>query len=367
MKIGILGVGKLGLCFALNLERAGHHVLGIDISETYVKQLNDKTFSSYEPQVNPLLQQSTNFKASTHIADVLTDTYDLLFIMVATPSVPGGGYDHHQIERIAGALINFGRREKTVHLVIGCTVMPGYCDELQKQLAEYNYLVSYNPEFIAQGNIIEDQLYPDQILIGEANKQAGDMLEAVYKTLCKSSPVVCRMSRISAEIAKLATNCFLTTKISFANSIGDLATKAGAEPDKILAAIGADQRIGTKYLRYGYGFGGPCFPRDNRALNAYATSHNYEMLIGKATDEVNRQHLKFQLEDLLARHSSNEVIVFNEVSYKPGTVIIEEAQQLELAIGVAKAGRKVLIREKQAVIEQLRSIHGALFMYEVLS
>lgn len=367
MKIGILGVGKLGLCFALNLERAGHEVLGIDVSEAYVKQLNDKSFFSYEPQVSTLLQQSTNFKASTHISDILTDTYGLLFVMVATPSVPGGGYDHHQIERVAGALINFGKRQKPIHLVIGCTVMPGYCDELQKQLQDYNYLVSYNPEFIAQGNIIEDQLYPDQILIGEANGEAGDVLEVVYQSLCKSTPAVCRMSRVSAEIAKLATNCFLTTKISFANSIGDLATKAGAEPDKILAAIGADQRIGNKYLRYGYGFGGPCFPRDNRALNVYAASHNYDMLIGKATDEVNRQHLQFQLSQLLGNTPPEEVIVFTEVCYKPGTVIIEEAQQLELAIGVAKAGRKVLIREKEAVITQLQSIHGSLFMYEVLN
>lgn len=367
MKIGILGVGKLGLCFALNLERAGYEILGIDISENYVQQLNDKTFQSYEPQVSNMLAISKHFTASTHIADVLIDEYDLLFVMVATPSVPGGGYDHYQIERIAGALINFGKRNKQIHLVIGCTVMPGYCDELQKQLDAYNYLVSYNPEFIAQGNIIEDQLYPDQLLIGEANTEAGDKLEAIYSKLCKSKPTVCRMGRLSAEIAKLATNCFLTTKISFANSVGDLAIKAGAEPDKILAAIGADSRIGNKYLKYGYGFGGPCFPRDNRALNAYAAIQNFDMLIGKATDNVNTQHLQFQLSELLAKYGKDELIVFNEVSYKPGTVIIEESQQLALAVAVAQAGRKVLIREKPAVIEQLQKLYANLFAYEVLS
>lgn len=367
MKIGILGVGKLGLCFALNLERAGYEVLGIDISETYVQQLNDKSFQSYEPQVNELLASSKGFTASTHIADALIDTYDLLFVMVATPSVPGGGYDHHQIERIAGALINFGKRNKQINLVIGCTVMPGYCTELQKQLEAYNYLVSYNPEFIAQGNIIEDQLYPDQVLIGEGNAEAGDKLEAIYNKLCKSIPTMCRMDTLSAEIAKLATNCFLTTKISFANSIGDLAVKAGAQPDKILAAIGADSRIGNKYLKYGYGFGGPCFPRDNRALNAYATTQEIDLLIGKATDNINAQHLQFQLAQLLAKHEQDEQITFTEVTYKPGTVIIEESQQLALAVATAKAGRKVLIREKPAVITQLQQLYPNLFSYEVLS
>ena len=367
MKIGILGVGKLGLCFALNLERCGHEVLGIDISESYVQQLNQKTFQSHEPQVNELLSLSKNFRASSHIADVLVNDYDLLFVMVATPSVPGGGYDHYQIERITGALVNFGQRDKPIHLVIGCTVMPGYTAELQKQLHDYNYILSYNPEFIAQGNIIEDQLYPDQVLIGEGNAEAGDMLETVYGTLCKSKPTICRMDPLSAEITKLATNCFLTTKISFANSIGDLATQAGADAEKILAAIGSDSRIGNKYLKYGFGFGGPCFPRDNRALNAYAETQGNEMLIGKATDNVNRQHLQFQLSKILAKHKAEELIIFNEVSYKPGTVIIEESQQLALAVAVAQAGRKVLVREKPLVIELLKEKYGNLFAYEVLS
>ncbi|MBK8659429.1 MAG: UDP-glucose/GDP-mannose dehydrogenase family protein [Bacteroidetes bacterium] len=367
MTIGILGIGKLGLCFGLNLERAGYTVVGVDISESYVKQLNDKSFCSYEPQVNEWLQHARHLTVHTQIDQVLIEPISLTFVMVATPSLPDGGYDHSQIERVVEQLIVFGHTVQRVDLVIGCTVMPGYCDTLQERLAPFNYQVSYNPEFIAQGSIIHDQLYPDQILIGEADAAIGDALEAIYRNMCKSDFTVCRMNRISAEIAKLATNCFLTTKISFANSVGDLATTAGADAEKILEAIGADSRIGSKYLKYGFGFGGPCFPRDNRALNLFARNSGYNLLISEATDNVNRQHLQFQYEQYMKDYKPDEVIVFDEVVYKPGTVILEEAQPLELAKRLVKSGRKVLIKEKVAIIEELTKQYGSLFQYELKS
>jgi nucleotide sugar dehydrogenase len=361
MHIGILGTGKLGLCFGLNLERSGFRITGVDVHEDYINALNQKTFFSHEPQVNELLRASLNFTATSHIQEVLTDDVKVLFVMVATPSLPDGAYDHAQIERVAGALINFGKRNSAIHLVIGCTVMPGYTQTLQTRLAEYNYTVSYNPEFIAQGNIIHDQLYPDQILIGEANEDIGDILENIYHKLCKSNPRICRMDALSAEICKIATNCFLTTKISFANSIGDLATKAGANPEHILAAIGADSRIGEKYLQYGFGFGGPCFPRDNRALNLFAQQTNYRMLIGEATDKVNQQHLDFQYEQLLAE--GRDEYFFDEVTYKQGTVILDESQKLALAVKLAIAGKKVILTEKEAVIVELEKNFKNLFEY----
>jgi len=362
MNIGILGIGKLGLCFGLNLEQCGYSVTGVDVYEAYVQALNAKSYFSHEPQVNELLSRSSRFRATTSIADVLSDDTSVLFVMVATPSLPTGAYDHSQIERVAEELIAFGKRKQTVHLAIGCTVMPGYCATLQAKLSEYNYTVSYNPEFIAQGNIIYDQRYPDQILIGEGSPAAGDLLVSIYKSLCQNSPTVCRMDPLSAEICKIATNCFLTTKISFANSIGDLAMKAGADPEKILQAIGADSRIGQKYLQYGDGFGGPCFPRDNRALNLFAQQTDYRLLIGEATDEVNRQHLDFLFEQAL---HTPEAITFDEVTYKKGTVILDESQRLALAMKLANAGKRVIIIEKQAVIDELMLRHGDLFIYRL--
>lgn len=361
--IVVLGIGKLGLCFALNLEKSGYNVLGVDVFQEYVEKINAKTLTSHEPKVEQYLQEVTNFQAITNVQKALDSDSTLIFVMVATPTCQDNGYDHWQIERVVQQIVDHGKSEFRRELVIGCTTMPGYCDTIAERLAPYNYAVSYNPEFIAQGNIIHDQQYPDQVLIGEADTEAGDKIAVVYHRMCKNEPTFCRMSRLSAEICKLATNCFLTTKISFANSIGDLALKVGAEPDKILAAIGADSRIGGKYLKYGFGFGGPCFPRDNRALGKFADNHAYELLISKATDEVNRRHLDFQIQDYLQRYDEDETIVFDHVSYKKGSVLIEESQQLALAAALAQAGRKVLVKDKKAVIEQVEKLYTGLFDY----
>ncbi len=366
MRIGILGVGKLGLCFALNIEQKGFQVIGIDTNESYVNQLNNKSFYSFEPKVNELLRASKNFSISSNIELALENDINILFVMVATPSETDGSYNHAQIERVAEQLIKFGKREQTTHLVIGCTTMPGYCDSLARKLESCNYTVNYNPEFIAQGNIIENQKNPDQVLIGEANAEAGNAIVEVYEKMCENKPVYCRMSRLSAEIAKIATNCFLTTKISFANSIGDLAIKVGAEPEKILAAIGADSRIGNKYLQYGFGFGGPCFPRDNIALGHFAEQNGYELLISKATDSVNKKHLEFQFEDYMNNFSKENSIVFDGITYKKGSTLLDESQQLQLATLLANAGRKVIIKDVSKVVDEVRTIYGNLFEYEIV-
>ena len=363
--LGIIGIGKLGICFALNAARKGYHVLGVDVSQDYVDQVNNKTIKSAEPLVVDYLAQTQNLTASTQIADLISPLYDKIFIFVATPSLPDGSYDHSQVERVCKELISFGKREHPVHLVIGCTTMPGYCDELAKKMEPYNYTVSYNPEFIAQGNIIKDQQQPDQVLIGEASETAGNLIQEVYENICENTPTFCRMDRLSAEIAKIATNCFLTTKISFANSIGDLAIQTGADKEKILQAIGADSRIGPKYLNYGFGFGGPCFPRDNRALGKFAEANNYKLLLSEATDEVNKKHLAFQLNQLLQKHPKGSIVTFDGVSYKKGSSLLDESQQLALALQLVQEGRKVEITDSKTVIDQLEHLYPGVFILKV--
>ncbi len=365
--IAVIGIGKLGLCFALNLELVGYQVTGLDVDASYVAQVNAKTLRSHEPQVEALLAGSQNFVATTDWNAVMTPEIQLYFIVVATPSLPDGGYDHVQVDALLARFAAMGKSDVAKHLVIMCTTMPGYCDTVAEHMAALNYHISYNPEFIAQGTIVRDQQFPDQVLIGEASVEAGDAIEAVYRRMCIETPTFCRMSRISAEIAKLATNCFLTTKISFANSIGDLAAKVGAEPDKILAAIGADQRIGNKYLRYGFGYGGPCFPRDNRALGKFGQLSGMQVLLSEATDEVNRRHLDFQFAQYCAQYGPDQEIVFETVTYKPGTTILEESQQLALALRLAQAGRKVRVRDLAPVVAELRALHGALFAYDIIT
>ena len=128
--------------------------------------------------------------------------------MVHTPSLPNGKYDHQYIEGLKEKLISFGVQKHTKHLVINCTTFPGYCDELQKELEDYNYTVSYNPEFIAQGTILKDQVNADMVLIGEANSHVGNVIQNIYMDHCTSNPRICRMSRISSEITKLSFKLF---------------------------------------------------------------------------------------------------------------------------------------------------------------
>lgn len=364
-KIGVIGIGKLGICFALNLERSGFEVWGIESNETYLASLKSGNFESTEPDVKTLLEKSTNLHLTGDINCLVEQEIQDVFIMVATPSLADGGYDHSQVERVIDNLISITDTTTVRHLYVGCTTMPSYCNDLAIRIAEHGYTVTYNPEFIAQGAIIHDQLYADQVLIGEANEEVGDRLQGIYEKMVKSAPVYCRMDPLSAEIAKLATNCFLTTKISFANSIGDLAMQAGADPAKILSAIGSDSRIGGKYLGYGFGFGGPCFPRDNRALGKFGELVDYPLRLSKATDQVNDEHFEFQLKQYLNNFQDEQDILFEGVAYKKGTSQITESQQLRLAVALAQKGRKVVILDSQEVVEQIKALHPGLFSYQL--
>jgi UDPglucose 6-dehydrogenase len=361
-KIAVIGIGRMGLCFALNLEKAGYEVLGIDVNSEYVRSVNNKSFSSPEPGLEAALQSANFFYAHDTLEALQSFPASLLFITVATPAAKQG-YDHTIVDDVLRSLYNLKLSVFRKDIVIMCTALPGYCDAKATEALQHNYFISYNPEFIAQGSILQNQRYPDQVLIGEADAAAGDKLEAVYKKLCLNNPAVCRMSPLSAEIAKLATNCFLTMKISFANAIGDLAEKVGADTTNILAAVGADSRIGVKFLQYGFGFGGPCFPRDNRALFFFAEQQGYELLLSAATDEINKRHLHFQAEQYMKKYAVGECIHFYGVTYKPGTIILEESQPLALAAKMANAGRKIIIHEREEVILQLRAEFGERFEY----
>ena len=361
-KISILGIGKLGLCFALNAEKNGYKILGVDINENYINKLKNKKFSSDEFGVNNLLKSSNNIKFSHNIVDALKFSKNI-FIFVDTPSKKNGEYDHSKIDRIIKQLKKFKLKSK-LNLVIGCTVMPGYCEKLQKNLGQ-KYKVGYNPEFIAQGTIIKDQQYPDMVLIGSKYKDLSNMIKKINCDIAKNKPRVSIMSTTEAEIAKLSLNCFLTTKISFANMIGDLAIKSNCNPAKILQSIGSDSRIGSKYLNYGYGFGGPCFPRDNVALGKYAKKIGNYYDISKATDYCNIKHLKFQADQIL-KSNKNKKINFKYVTYKKESVSIEKSQKLALAVKIAKK-TKVTIHERKKVLDIIKNKYKDLFKYKEIS
>lgn len=362
-KVSLIGIGKLGLCLALTFEKFGYNVLGCDIDDRYVNQINDRTFDSDEEGVNEALQRCENFKATTVLGDCVEHS-DILFLLVATPSLANGKYDHTQVDGVVEQLLLLPRPSTHKQLIVCCTTMPEYCDTVQERLSGHNYTVSYNPEFIAQGTILRDQENASLVLIGEGSPTAGDMIQQIYENTTVSDPTIARMSRHQAEICKIALNCFLTTKISFANMVGDIARFAGLNPKPILKAIGSESRISPLYLNYGYGYGGPCFPRDNRALAIYAKEKGVDALISLASDEFNTQHLKYQVELFKQQHDVSEPILFEYVTYKPQSTMLVESQQLLFAKTLAEDGYDVIIRERKSVIKELRELYDDLFYYQ---
>ncbi len=363
-RVAVVGIGRIGLCWALNLDRVGYSVLGVDTNRERVEEIRTKALRTTEPGVEEALRAARDLKVEDDPARIAEFGPALVFVAVDTHVPEGAGYDGSRVDRVMADLYPL-KPSRRVELALVCTTPPGFCDSRSHIAKNHGYALSYAPGFVAQGSILRDQQHPDQILIGEADETAGDALEALFRSVCLNQPSIHRMSPLSAEIAKLATNCALTMKIAFANAIGDLAMEVGADAERILAAVGADSRIGNEFMRYGFGYGGPCLPRDNRALNCFAQQHGRELLQAEATDEMNRRHLSFQLAHFLHAYAAGEPIHFQSVAYKPGTEMMEESQPLALALGLMGAGRKVVIHESRAVVEQLRERFGDSFQYSV--
>jgi len=362
--ISVIGIGKLGLCLALVLERAKYNVMGCDVRKDYIELINDKVFKTIEPDVEKYLKESNNFEATIDFKETINFS-DIIFITVKTTSLPDGEYDCSQVDKVIDNIISLGVSENTKQIIISCNVNPGYSDEVQEKLKNYNYIVNYNPEWIAQGSIIHDQEYPDLVVIGENDERSGDIIKKIYNNICLNKPIFHRMDRLSAEITKISLNCSLISRISMANMIGEMAIRSGVNPDKILNAIGSDSRIGHKYFKYGFGYGGPCFYRDAKAFNNYSGKLNIKSSMVIAAEEINKNHLKFQINEFLNDNSKEELVVLNSITYKPGVTLIEESQKLLFAVEIAKAGYKVVIKEHIDVIKQVKNIYGDLFKYKI--
>lgn len=381
--VSIFGIGRLGLCMGLCLERAGFKVTGVDNNADYVLKINNKTLISYEPRVEDYIKQSSNFQATTSINKGLENS--LIFIVVPTPN--GGGdrfYDHSILSNLLEQFSNLNVKNK--HLVICCTVMPGYIDNIGREIIKNceGCTLSYHPEFIAQGDIINGYTHPDFVLIGEGSAEAGDMIEYVSRRVTCNNPSIKRMTPLEAEITKISVNGFITTKIAYANLIGDTCTEYGVNPDVVLDAIGSDSRIGNKYLKYGYSYGGPCFPRDTMALSQAIESVGLRPRIVKSVQKCNNDHIEYQAECQLEyqldelqleyqvdkRQTDCQVrnYKFTDVCYKEKCTvpIIEHSAKLKIAHILAKKGYNVVISDRSHVIKEVVKEYGNIFQYEII-
>ena len=339
MKIGLIGAGRLGICLALLIERAGFDVIASDVREDYVERLQNKVIFTNEPYVQDYLSQSENIEFTTD-NQKLIDESDIIFTLVQTPSLEDGSYDVSAVWKVVLDLQNSNVEGKS--FVVGCTTNPGDCDEFQKTLLDMD--VYYNPEFIAQGSIIKDLQNADMVLLGGKGKHLEALKELYYLIQYGFKDAnVHTMSAKAAELTKIAVNCFLTTKISYANMIGEVLalSKLDGEIDTVLNAIGSDSRIGNKYLNFGFGFGGPCFPRDNRAFAAHAKSVGVQHNIGFTTDAFNEEHAEFIKEYFMHKNKKHLPFAFKYLTYKPGIDILTESQQYRLCVDLLNEGYHV--------------------------
>lgn len=337
-KISVIGVGKLGLPLALLLDSEGYDVMGCDVNEKYVESLKDKSFSSNEPYIDELLQDS-KMSFTTNAVETFKHS-SLIFILVQTPSEEGGAYSHKYIDQIVEKIIDNNVRDKT--LVISSTVMPYYCESIQKKLEPLNVFVVYNPEFIAQGSIIDGLKGSDIVLMGGEN--IPQSLLDIYKTIMDKEPNFKILSLTGAEIAKISINCYLTLKICFANMIGEIAINSNEEENinSIMDAIGSDSRIGKKYLSYGFPAGGVCLPRDQKALNSHAHFAWVHTKFLHAIDDENKRHLEYMVKYYKKKNQDKNVpFTFSYLGYKEGVDILTESYQLKLCIELLREGYKV--------------------------
>lgn len=357
--LSVIGLGKLGSPMAAVFASKGFNVVGLDLNQDFVAALNDGRAPVVEPQLQEMITANRDrLRATTDYVDAIHST-DISFVIVPTPSGPDATFSNRYmiaaLEQIGAALKTKGGYHV---VVVTSTVMPGSTDAELRPVLEAasgrkvgeELGLCYNPEFIALGSVVRDMLHPDMILIGQSDEKAGAMLETVYRSSTNTAPEFHRMNLVNAELCKISVNTYVTTKISYANMIGAICDRLpGADADVVTAAVGADSRIGRKYLKPAIGYAGPCFPRDNKAFSALGRRLGVNTALAEATDTINSFQIQRLLGAVEARANPGATIAVLGMSYKPLTGVIEESQGVELAGELAKAGFKVVVSDPLAL------------------
>jgi UDPglucose 6-dehydrogenase len=358
MQVSVIGLGRLGTPLVAVLANAGHEVTGVDVRTDAVEALSAGRSPVDEPGVADLLERNRRrVRATTDVATVAAS--DVTFIVVPTPSLPSGLFSNQRVIDATTAVGSALKGGAAYHVVIvTSTVAPRSMDaEIRPALERASGRtvgesigLCYNPKFIALGSVVRDLTRPDFVLIGESDGRAGAVVETIHRSFIAERGQVRRMSCINAEIAKLAVNTFVTTKISYANMLAELCERLpGADVDVVTGAVGLDRRVGPSYLKGAVGYGGPCFPRDNAAFAAVGASVGVNAALAVATDAMNRHQLSRLVEIVLAHTTdgTNRVGVLG-LSYKTDTSVVEESPGLLLANRLARGGFPVTVFDPAA-------------------
>lgn len=370
--VSVIGLGKLGACIAACYAARGFTTIGVDINPTTIQCVNAGEPPVFEPALADMMRRGRGrLRATLDYGEAIKAT-DVSFIVVPTPSDSDGRFSLRFVKAAARELGQALAAKTSYHLVVlTSTVLPGSTEYGVLPVLEaasgkrcgVDFGLCYSPQFIALGSVIRDFLNPDLVLIGESDSQAGEMLACLTQRVVDKQPAIARMNWVNAELAKISVNTYVTMKITFANMLAALCERLpGADVDVVTGAIGCDSRIGARYLKGALGYGGPCFPRDNLALAYLARQIGEPALLAEATDTYNRAIVDRLLTRIRAYLSPGARIAILGLAYKPETNVVEEAQGIKLAQGLAHAGFEVVVHDPLA-LGIAREVLGDRVMY----
>lgn len=349
MRIAMIGAGYVGLVSGACLADFGHEVVCIDKDEGKVKALLGGKIPIYEPGLEELIERNVRERRLT-FRTTLSETVsaaDAVFIGVGTPSRRGDGHADlsyvYQAAREIGASIS----GYTV-IVTKSTVPVGTGDEVERIIREVNpnadYSVVSNPEFLREGAAILDFKRPDRIVVGTDDERAKHVMQEIYRPLYLNQSPLVFMSRRTAELTKYAANAFLATKIAFINEMADLCEQAGANVQDVARGIGLDNRIGSKFLHAGPGYGGSCFPKDTLALMKTAQDYGSPLRIIETVIASNDQRKRAMARKVIAACGGSvrgKAISLLGLTFKPNTDDMREAPSIAIVTALQDAGARV--------------------------
>jgi UDPglucose 6-dehydrogenase len=349
MHVMMIGAGYVGLVSAACLADFGHRVICIDKEADKIDALRRGHIPIYEPELDDLVARNLAAGRLDFVSDyaALNEIADVIFLAVGTPSRRGDGhadlsYVYEAAHQIAPLLRNF-----TV-VVTKSTVPVGTGDEIERILREQrpdaDFAVVSNPEFLREGAAIHDFKHPDRIVIGADDPRAREVMSQLYRPLYLNAAPIFFTSRRNAELIKYAANAFLATKITFINEMADLCEQAGANVQDVARGIGMDNRIGSKFLHAGPGFGGSCFPKDLQALLKTAQDHGVPLRIVEtvaAVNEARKRAMARKVSEAIGGSLRGRRLAVLGLTFKPNTDDMREAPSLSLIRALRDMGAEV--------------------------
>ena len=367
MRIAIVGIGYVGLVSAACFADLGAEVYCVDVDEAKIQGLRQGIIPIYEPGLDTLVRrgmEAGRLHFGTSIAEVLPRV-EIIFSAVGTPPDEDGSADLRHVLAVARSI---GAAMTDYCLVVTKSTVPvGTWKQIQRVIEEEQakrgvsipFDVASNPEFLKEGNAIDDFMKPDRVVVGVQSERAKELMTRLYKPILLNNFRVLFMDIPSAEMTKYAANAMLATRISFMNEVARLCEAVGANVSMVRRGMGSDARIGSKFLYAGCGYGGSCFPKDVQAFIRTAHEHGERMQILEAVEAVNEQQ-KHILFDKFAHYFGGDIrgrkVAVWGLAFKPETDDMRQAPSLVLIEALLEAGCEVSVYDPVAMEEARRQL-----------